>query len=244
VACGGTSPACCSGQCKNTAGDVLNCGACGTICGVTVTLPNVATYNCAGGSCTVATCQSGFADCNAGAGCETAAQGSNACSTAEDLGTITDCCDSGVEVTRSAQQILPGRSRWYRVFSEDLPGDSWKTLVKVFNVTSGVNVDLYVYRRAEGATCGGASPPVSPGTSGDCNKSYSGCSGSQLNSDRCSQQGGNAAECVQWFEACSFPDIDSSVVWIEVRHVSGGCGTFDLKVRNNGDDDSLNCSTF
>ena len=48
--------------------DPLNCGACGNICDLT----NVAEPGCQAGSCTVVTCASGFADCDATAanGCE------------------------------------------------------------------------------------------------------------------------------------------------------------------------------
>ncbi len=52
-----------------TATDANNCGGCGKVCGKTA---NVATTRCVASACQVATCNGGFADCNAtyGDGCE------------------------------------------------------------------------------------------------------------------------------------------------------------------------------
>jgi hypothetical protein len=241
TACGSGS-SCCSGACKNTTGgDTTNCGGCGQVCGGNVTLPQVQTYTCQTSQCTVATCVSGYSDCNAQPGCETQQAANTSCGAADGLGTLSDYEGGGaIEATRTAQVIVPGQSRWYKVRAEDTPGDDWKLLAKVFNISTGLEVDLYAYRRAPGSTCG-ANPAV---PSGGCNENISGCSGSQKISNRCSTNAGSAAECVQWFEVCSFPEDDETEVWIEVRHVGGGCGTFDLKVRNNGNNDSLTCSNF
>ena len=58
---------CGDGICKALATDVNNCGTCGTIC----LTPN-ATAGCTAGACVIASCNSGFADCdrNPGNGCE------------------------------------------------------------------------------------------------------------------------------------------------------------------------------
>lgn len=57
----------CGGKCTNTDTDPDNCGACAVAC----SLPN-ATPGCSGGSCTVASCSSGYGNCDgvASNGCE------------------------------------------------------------------------------------------------------------------------------------------------------------------------------
>jgi hypothetical protein len=44
--------------------------------------------------------------------------------------------------------------------------------------------------------------------------------------------------CTKWYL------FDDSEVWVEVRHVKGGCTTFDLKIRNNGSNDTFTCDTL
>ena len=57
---------CCGGLCIDTAGDVLNCGGCGSVC-----VTKNGTPKCAGGACSW-TCVSGFTHCDSGnTGCET-----------------------------------------------------------------------------------------------------------------------------------------------------------------------------
>jgi hypothetical protein len=58
----------CGGTCTSTATDPANCGACGAVCSAI----NGATA-CVAGSCRIATCAAGFADCDglAADGCET-----------------------------------------------------------------------------------------------------------------------------------------------------------------------------
>jgi hypothetical protein len=167
------------------------------------------------------------------------------CLTALNLGIVTDSDFTGnIEVQRLSELSVPGQSRWYRLLAEDLPFDDWKLLVKVFNISAGHDVDLFAYRRNDGNTCT-SSPLVTPSVPGSCNLDISGCGGNQENSNRCSSNSGTADECVSWFEGCTgFLEDDQTVVWIEVRHVSGGCGTFDIKFRNNGNNDNLTCSTY
>src|SRR5581483_7924976 len=57
----------CARGCVDTATDPANCGGCGNVCA----LAN-ATAGCAGGSCTIAACAAGYADCDhmATDGCE------------------------------------------------------------------------------------------------------------------------------------------------------------------------------
>lgn len=167
------------------------------------------------------------------------------CASAQNLGTVTDFDGVGnVEVQLFGQVSVPGYSRWYRVLAADEPLDDWKLLAKVLNMSAGLDVDLHAYRRSDGNTCT-SFPAVAPSLPGTCNQDISGCGGNQQNSNRCSTSSGTAAECVSWFEGCTgFLEDDQTVVWIEVRHVSGGCGTFDFKVRNNGNNDSLTCATY
>jgi plastocyanin len=67
--CGGctnvcaTGDACCTGACANLGTDVNHCGACGRAC-TQIGWANVATYNCSGGNCSIASCTTPFADCN------------------------------------------------------------------------------------------------------------------------------------------------------------------------------------
>ncbi len=164
------------------------------------------------------------------------------CDTAVNLGVVTDndCCGA-IEASAIHQLIPVATSRWYRVLAEDPPGDDWKLLAKISNITAGANLDLFAYRRADGNSCG-SSPTVPSGT---CNQNISGCGGSQENSNRCSQNASNGDECVSWFEGCTgFLEDDQTVVWIEVRHAAGSAASFDLRIRNNGNNDSLTCATF
>jgi hypothetical protein len=58
----------CGGVCTSLGSDLLNCGACGQVCST-----NNANAACIGGTCTVITCNAGFANCNGtiADGCET-----------------------------------------------------------------------------------------------------------------------------------------------------------------------------
>ena len=64
---GGTGMLCCAAKCTNPQSDTNNCGACGSACA-----PKNATGTCASASCGVASCSTGFLDCNhiAMDGCE------------------------------------------------------------------------------------------------------------------------------------------------------------------------------
>ncbi len=57
----------CSGNCVNLSTDINNCGSCGHVC----SLPNAAA-GCSSGFCVIASCTTGFADCNniSADGCE------------------------------------------------------------------------------------------------------------------------------------------------------------------------------
>jgi hypothetical protein len=71
----------------NTAGDPANCGGCATVC----SLPH-ATSGCTSGACTIASCNTGFADCDgvASNGCETDLSLPTHC------GTCTNACAAGM----------------------------------------------------------------------------------------------------------------------------------------------------
>ena len=245
----GAGQTCCAGQCKTTTTDTDHCGACDRRCGRDATLPNVATYTCATSNCFKQTCVSGFFDCDGTGGCETVIPTNTSCQAAVNLGNIADAAGSDpIEVTQTAQAIIPGQSRWYKAHPSDPPFDDWKVFAKVINLSAGLNVDLFAYRRAPGKTCT-SDPAVTPATSGACTTNISGCGGSQQNSNRCSQNSGGASECVGWVESCSaFLEDDETEVWIEVRNMGTTCGTFDLKVRGNGNNDgsvsSFTCTNF
>jgi Stigma-specific protein, Stig1 len=76
----GSSPACCSGNCKNLASDALNCGDCGTVCA-----GQNASGSCSNGACKLQ-CASGFQDCDN--------QCSNGCECA-----VGSCLDAAVTCT-------------------------------------------------------------------------------------------------------------------------------------------------
>ncbi len=65
--------------CEMLLNNLSHCGACGRACTM-----DHATPSCAGGTCRVAACDPGWADCTAASGCET------------ELGTLTDCSACGV----------------------------------------------------------------------------------------------------------------------------------------------------
>jgi hypothetical protein len=86
----------CGGACTNTDTDPKNCGACAVAC----SLAN-ATAGCAGGTCTVASCSSGYGNCDgvASNGCETntSSDVSNcgSCGTSCSVANGTAGCSSG-----------------------------------------------------------------------------------------------------------------------------------------------------
>ena len=94
----------CNGQnadgCEvNTDTNANHCGACGAACN----LPNVATYTCAGGTCGIGSCISGFMDCNgvASDGCEIDTRSNvnncGGCGTVCDLANTNEhTCNAGV----------------------------------------------------------------------------------------------------------------------------------------------------
>lgn len=236
----------CTGQCTDVTGDLANCGACGVTCGVVPNvLPNTSTYVCASGACDVGSCAPGFGDCTAAAGCETPPQSNGSCTLALNLGNVSDDpALNPIEATHTGLVILPGTSIWLKVHADDWIGSDWKLLAKAYALSAGLDVDLYAYKRVSGSTCT-SNPAVVARPPGACNVNISGCGGGQANSDRCSVSLGSTSECVSWFETCTgFLENDESEVWIEVRHRSGGCGTFSLKVRNNGSRDTLTCATY
>ncbi|MGC4088596.1 MAG: hypothetical protein QM756_12005 [Polyangiaceae bacterium] len=91
-----------SDGCETDITTTSNCGACFAAC----SLPNAATYTCASGTtCTVATCQAGYANCNTSQtdGCERAVSGDIAncggCNVACSSNHGTPSCTSGVCAT-------------------------------------------------------------------------------------------------------------------------------------------------
>jgi hypothetical protein len=79
----------------NITADVNNCGACGIRC----SFPNAATNACTGGTCTIAACAPGFADCDrlAANGCETnVANDVNNCGACGNRCGFLQICSNGV----------------------------------------------------------------------------------------------------------------------------------------------------
>jgi hypothetical protein len=88
--CGAACPAgttLCGASCVNTATDVFNCGGCGKACAA-----NNATPACASGTCVIASCNPGFANCDnsAGNGCEV-----NLSVDAKNCGACGNACGAG-----------------------------------------------------------------------------------------------------------------------------------------------------
>jgi hypothetical protein len=100
---------CCAGTCRRTASDVMNCGACGTVCPARAN----ATPTCAAGACT-APCVTGFADCDGDAsnGCEAALSGTTHCGVCgvACAGTTPVCGPSGAGFACSSG-CDPGQTR-------------------------------------------------------------------------------------------------------------------------------------
>jgi hypothetical protein len=61
--------------CERSVTTLTDCGSCGNPCS-----QSNATASCAGGSCTIASCNAGYADCNTGGGCETQLGTTSSCS--------------------------------------------------------------------------------------------------------------------------------------------------------------------
>ena len=79
---------CTSTSCVDTQTDPANCGGCGNLCA----LPHVASNGCTGATCSIGTCASGYADCNAAPadGCEVNTQ-----SDTNNCGACHTVCSSG-----------------------------------------------------------------------------------------------------------------------------------------------------
>lgn len=76
----GMGSSCCDSSCVDTTSDPANCGGCGAVC-----RPQNASGQCAGGTCSILSCDNNFDNCNQNAadGCET------------QLGTKSDCGGCG-----------------------------------------------------------------------------------------------------------------------------------------------------
>lgn len=90
----------CNGSCVNLNTDPQNCGSCGHVCD----LANVDQNGCAAGACTVVSCDTGFADCDAAAqnGCETTL------GTEQNCGACGHACGAGETCTGATCQATCG----------------------------------------------------------------------------------------------------------------------------------------
>jgi hypothetical protein len=92
--CGTVTPDMCGASCTNLQTDPENCGTCGQSC----SFPNTQA-KCVAGHCAVATCNAGFADCNAnpGDGCEASLSRAETCGscTVSCSGTSALCANMG-----------------------------------------------------------------------------------------------------------------------------------------------------
>jgi hypothetical protein len=102
------------------AADINNCGACGTRCGVNVVYPNVSSYGCSGGSCTVAGCVGSYYDVDGlpGDGCEChdSDSGFHVCTAGQALGTVDDNNANGAGgtgLTATGNIPYAGGEVWY-----------------------------------------------------------------------------------------------------------------------------------
>ena len=83
----GAGTACCNSVCTDVTSDTQNCGACGHVCNILH-----ATAKCSARACVVATCASGFSDCDKdGRSCE-----ANLATDPNHCGTCTTICQTGV----------------------------------------------------------------------------------------------------------------------------------------------------
>jgi hypothetical protein len=92
--CGGTTPDKCGTTCLDLKTDVANCGACDQVC----TFPN-ATASCVNRVCT-SRCDTGFGDCNAQPGCETALNVDNNC------GSCGNACPANFKCNASTRMCV------------------------------------------------------------------------------------------------------------------------------------------
>ncbi len=95
--CPPDSPTLCDASCVDLDTSLAHCGGCGVPCA-----PADATASCAGGTCAIATCDAGRADCNGDVadGCET------------DLSSSTSCGDCGVTCGAAAPYCVSSGGRW------------------------------------------------------------------------------------------------------------------------------------
>ena len=99
--CSAAAPTKCGTKCVDTKTDIANCGMCGTAC----SLPN-AVAACTNSQCTMTSCQTGFADCNAGQpGCETPLGTASNCGRCGEVCGANLKCDAG---SRTCVDICTG----------------------------------------------------------------------------------------------------------------------------------------
>jgi len=184
--------------------DPNNCGGCGISC----SLPN-ATSSCVSGSCSIASCNLGFSNCdgNIANGCElNHNQSLNSCAGAEYLGAHCGDLNCGFLCPTAARGIVASRQsnreRWFRVRNEECASCSSpiRHVVRL-TVPPGINYDLFV---------------------------YSACGGALIGS---STAGTGATELVVVQRSDSPAGDDSFDYWVEVRYFSGSsCGNWQLTI--------------
>ncbi len=147
--------------CETPLASLTNCGGCNVSCN----LPN-ASESCTTGTCTLVSCNFGFADCDGStaSGCERQLNVyGNACGGAEFLGTTPGDAFCGFLCPASSYTTFATRtgftSRWFRVTVSEVSSCTADLLTRItLNVPATVDYDLYVYSACGtqiGASVGG-----------------------------------------------------------------------------------------
>jgi hypothetical protein len=189
--------------CETPLTSLANCGACGVGC----SLPN-ATESCSTGTCTLVSCNAGFANCDGspGTGCERQlAVYGNACPGSEYLGATPGDSACGFLCPASSFRAVASRtgftSRWFRVTVQEASACLADLHARItLSVPASLDYDLYL---------------------------YSAC-GTLLAS---SVNGTGVTEQLVVTNADGAGGDDTFDVWIEVRYFTGtACGSWMLTV--------------
>jgi len=171
--------------CEMLLNNLAHCGACGRACAM-----DHATPSCAGGTCRVAACDDGWADCGPASGCETP------------LGTLTDCSACGVTCAAPANATAAcsgGRCGvgactvgWGNC--NGMPGDGCETSLDTLTDCGSCGVPCMLPHATAGCSPGGCVIVA-------CAPGYADCDGSDANG--CEQGLEEASDCGACGNVCS-----------------------------------------